>query len=57
MYVIGVHEVCYLLYFVSDTVYVKLQYVYVVCSGVCSIVWRGVWGGCLEDGAVVVGLE
>ena len=48
---------CLLLYFVSDTVYVKLQYVYVVCSGVCSIVGRGVRGGCLEEGAVVIGLE
>ena len=56
-YVIGVHEVCQLLYFVSDTVYVKLQYVYVVCSGVCSIIGRGVRGGCLEKVAVVVGLE
>ena len=33
-----------MLYFVSDTVYVKLQYVYLVCSGVCSIIGRGVRG-------------
>ena len=42
LFLICVHELCKLLYFVSDYVYVKLQYVYVVCSGVCSIIGRGV---------------
>ena len=32
-----------MLYFVSDTIYVKLQYVYVVWSCVYSIIGR-VWG-------------
>ena len=39
--VIGVHDVCYLVYFISDTIYVKLQYVYVVSSGVCSFIGKG----------------
>ena len=36
-----------LIYFISDTVYIMLQFVYVVCSGVCSVIGRGVRGGCL----------
>ena len=55
MNVICMHEVCKLHYFISDTIYITLQYVYVVCCiimrGVRGLLFGGVGsGGCAGGG-------
>ena len=41
---------CVNCYFISNTIYIKLQYVYAVCSIIGRGVWRVVWGAGASGG-------